>query len=115
IYQAYQEGYFYNGLLGLLLKTGLPGLMAAFGFVWYVSRAGLASLRRINEMGLDEETLFVRFTQLVVAQWFAVVIFFFTLHGDAGAFLQQTAVPAALVLGCTQIWQRRWKQKAEET
>lgn len=104
IYMAYQEGFFYNGLFALLLKTGLPGLAAALGFVYYVSRRGLDCLRRV---GPAEDDLFVRLSQFAVAKWFAVVGFFFFLHGDAGGFLQQTAIAAALVLGCAQVLERR--------
>ncbi|MBK9990472.1 MAG: hypothetical protein IPP19_07010 [Verrucomicrobia bacterium] len=97
---GYVNGIFYNGTLGLLLKTGLPGFICALIYIYIVSRIALELVRRVRQVPMDSQTWFDRFCYLVSAQWFSMVTFFYFLHGDASLWVQNFALPSALILIC---------------
>jgi hypothetical protein len=100
VWMGYINGYFYNGTLGLLLKTGLPGFLFSSLFVWWASRMALELVRLVWRRSMHEQTWFDRFCFLVCAQWFALLIFFYLTHGDASLWMQDFALPAALIMIC---------------
>ena len=100
ILTGYINGYFYNGTLGLLLKTGLPGFLFSSLFVWWSSRMALELVRLVWRRTVQEQTWFDRFCILVCAQWFSLIVFFYLTHGDASLWMQDFALPAALIMIC---------------
>ncbi len=116
IFESYRAGIFYNGTFGLLIKTGLVGFFAAFGFMVYTSREALWILRQVRAAaGEGDPDLFGRYCQFAVAKWFAIALFFVFLHGDAGIFLQQLVMPAGIVFACSRIWRLRTAAAATST
>lgn len=108
IFESYRAGIFYNGTFGLLIKTGLVGFVAAFGFMFFISREALWVLRQVRTAAGDgDPDLFGRYCQFAVAKWFAIALFFIFLHGDAGIFLQQLVMPAGVVFACARLWRMR--------
>lgn len=112
IYTYYVNGYFVNGTFGLLIKSGLIGFLAALGYFYYVSQAAVRLVGEVRARPEEEHDLFDRFSQLVAAQWFSVMLFFLVLHGEAGLFMQQFALPSALVLTCLTLQRRRREERA---
>lgn len=110
---AYESGYFDNGVIGLLLKTGLVGLLAALGYLWFISRAALRCVALVGARPEAERDTFDLYCQLMVAKWFALVVFFLFLRGDASTFMQVFALASAVILLCLKFQQRRaeaWSQ-----
>ena len=103
VWLAYVNGYFYNGTLGLLLKTGLPGLLATSVFVWWLSKMALELVRVVQRRATRDQDNFDRLCLLVCAQWFSAVLFFYVTHGDAGSWMQTFALSAALIMACRRL------------
>jgi hypothetical protein len=100
VWMGYINGYFYNGTLGLLLKTGLPGFLLSSLFVWWISTMALELVRLVWRRTSEDQTWFDRLCFLVCAQWFSLIIFFYLTHGDASVWMQEFALPAALIMIC---------------
>ena len=100
VWMGYINGYFYNGTLGLLLKTGFPGFLFSSLFVWWVSQMALELVRLVWRRDGQNQSWFDRFCLLVCAQWFSLIIFFYLTHGDASLWMQDFALPAALIMIC---------------
>jgi hypothetical protein len=103
VWQQYLNGSFYNGTIGLFLKTGLPGLLCSLFYVWWISRAAADILRTVRRRSADEQGFFDRFALLLCAQWFSTVAFFYLAHGDAGDWLQEVGLSSALILACRRL------------
>ncbi len=103
VYLAYINGQFPNGFISLLVNTGLSGFLAAMGLVYVVSRVALQTLAAVDQIPAERQGAFERLTQLLVAQWFATVLFFFLLHGEASHFLTHLILLAALILVCRRL------------
>jgi hypothetical protein len=100
VWMGYVNGIFYNGTLGLLLKTGLPGFIFSSLFMWWVSRLALELVRLVWRRDGHAQSWFDRFCLLVCAQWFSLIAFFYLTHGDASLWMQDFALPAALIMIC---------------
>ncbi|MFT3868298.1 MAG: hypothetical protein QM715_07355 [Nibricoccus sp.] len=98
IWQQYINGYFYNGLLGSILKTGIIGFICTGSFVFFVSKMAIDVVRMVRIKNQLEWNTFDRVCLLICAQWFSVVLFHYCLHGDAGVWAQIFALPAALIM-----------------
>ena len=103
VWLAYVNGYFYNGTLGLLLKTGLPGLLVTSVFAWWVSKMALELVRLVQRRSMSQQDNFDRLCLLICAQWFSSVLFFYVTHGDAGSWMQTFALSAALIMACRRL------------
>ena len=104
---AYENGYFDNGLLGLLLKLGLFGLAAALAFLFFVTKAALRCARLASARGHGEQDIFDRYCQVIAAKWCATVIFFLLIRGDANTFMQAFALSSSVVFLCLRLQERR--------
>ena len=107
VYQQYANGLFYNGIIGSLVKTGIPGLVTSLLFIFWVSRMAIDLVATIRRKSTEEWTLLDRLGLFISAQWFAFVAFFYFLHGDSAAWMQGFGVPAALILACRRAVQTR--------
>lgn len=100
---AFQNGQFPNGVVSLLVNTGLWGFLAAAGYIVAISRVAVEVVRAVANRSEEERGWFERFAQLSVAHWFAMVAFFFLLHGEASTFVPTFALPGALLLVCRRL------------
>jgi hypothetical protein len=100
---AFQNGQFPNGIVSLLVNTGLWGFLAAAGYVVAISRVAVEVVRAVVARPEEERGWFERFAQLAVAHWFAIAAFFFLLHGEASTFVPTFALPGALLLVCRRL------------
>jgi hypothetical protein len=103
VWRAYVNGFFYNGTLGVLLKTGVPGFIVTSLFVWWLSRMAIELVRCVNRGDSSQQTNFDRLCLLVSAQWFSTVGFFYLMHGDAGTWMQVFALQAGLIMACRRL------------
>ena len=100
VWMGYVNGIFYNGTLGLLLKTGFAGFLLTSLFVWWVSRMALELVKLVWRRSAGMQSWFDRLCLLVCAQWFSLLGFFYLTHGDASLWMQGFALPAALIMVC---------------
>jgi len=109
-YLHVDNGVFYNGTIGLLVNTGLPGTF--FMFLLLAGGTGLAMriLLRIRREGAEDD--FIRLAGLNAALWIANMVSFVFLHGDAESALRAFALPAGLMVACEWHLQRRHRAVA---
>ncbi len=100
VWMGYINGIFYNGTLGLLLKTGLAGFIFSSMFVWWVSRMALAVVWLAWRRSGEDQTWFDRVCFLICAQWFSLLVFFYCTHGDASLWVQNFSLSAGLIMIC---------------
>jgi hypothetical protein len=100
---GYINGAFYNGTIGLLLKTGLPGFLFSSLFVWWGSAMALELVRLVWRRSQQDQAWFDRLCFLVCAQWFSRIVFFYITHGDAAVWMQEFALSAALIMICRRL------------
>lgn len=91
-----QSRTFYNGFIGLMVNTGLPGtffmLLFMFGGsvnAWYITRTFMQGHRH---------DLFSRAAAMFAGVWFFNVLFFLFLHGDSEKAMKSFAFQFALLL-----------------
>lgn len=97
-YLHVDNGIFYNGTIGLLVNTGLPGTV--FMFMVLAGGSVLAGriLVRVRRDGAEDQ--FLRFSGLMAALWTANAVSFVFLHGDAESALRSFALPVGILLAC---------------
>jgi hypothetical protein len=99
----YAQGMFYNGVVGTLLKTGVPGLIFSLLFVGWVSRLALELVGLVRRRGAEAWTIFDRVCLLLCAQWFAVLMLFYITNGDVAWWMQFFGLPAGLILAARRL------------
>lgn len=113
VWLQYINGYYYNGLLGSLLKMGVFGLVCTLAFIIYVSKIALQVVRVVQAREMHEMAVVDRLGLLVCAQWFSSVSFFYLLHGDAGVWGQFFILPASLIIMCKRLLSSEVGQQLE--
>ncbi|HAB19887.1 MAG TPA: hypothetical protein PLX89_25865 [Verrucomicrobiota bacterium] len=104
-YMNIDNGIFYNGTIGLLVNTGVPGTICMFVFLGAGSFLAWRILQLIRQMGAEDD--FSRLSSLVASFWFALVISFVFLHGDAEYALRSFGLPAGILIACRWHLERR--------
>ncbi|MBN9692250.1 MAG: hypothetical protein J0M24_18545 [Verrucomicrobia bacterium] len=104
-YLSADNGIFYNGTVGLLVNTGLPGTVFMFMVLWGGSVQAWRIMRHVRGHGAEDE--FSRFASLQAAWWAANVITFVFLHGDAEYALRWFAMPTGIMIACNWHFSRR--------
>lgn len=89
---------FYNGFIGLLVNTGIPGTTSMLLFLACGSVIAFRLLGRIRQFGCPD--MFSRLCCVLAAQWLAGVIIFLFLHGDSEFAMRSFSLQAALLLCC---------------
>ena len=89
-------GRFYNGFIGLLVNTGIPGLVCMSVFLLGLSRVAWRLLIHLRRFGC-EDTL-ARLCALFAANWLANVIFFYLAHGDSEFAMRTFGLQGGLLL-----------------
>lgn len=104
-YLSADNGIFYNGTIGLLVNTGLPGTVFMFMVLWAGSVQAWRIISHVRAHGAEDD--FSRFASLQAAWWAANVITFVFLHGDAEYALRWFAMPAGIMIVCNWHLSRR--------
>ncbi len=104
---------FYNGFIGLLVNTGLPGTMSMLVFLAAGSAIAIRILLRIRRCGVPDN--FSRLCCILSAQWLGSVIIFLFLHGDSEFAMRSFSLQAALLMCCeynlrTHLTQETYKE-----
>ncbi|MFT3783143.1 MAG: hypothetical protein QM790_14135 [Nibricoccus sp.] len=107
VWLQYMNGFFYNGLIGSILKTGLAGVLCTGAFVIWISRMAFQVVGLVRRIELAQWTVFERLCLLLCAQWFSLLWFFYLLHGDAATWAQYFALPSAMIIACRRLLQDR--------
>lgn len=92
------QGRFYNGFIGLLINTGLPGTIAMFLFLGSGTMLALRILRTIRQQGCDD--MFLRMCSVLGSLWMANLVAFLFLHGDSEYALKTFALQAGVLIAC---------------
>lgn len=111
-YMNADNGIFYNGTVGLLVNTGLPGTFFMFLVLWSGSVLAWRIIQFVRKNGAEDD--FVRFAALQASWWVANVFTFVFLHGDAEFALRWFAMPSGIMIACTWHLSRRVEGLAVE-
>ena len=105
-----QIGRFYNGFIGLLVNTGLPGLFFMSLFLFGVSLLAWRLLRHLRRYGCDD--VLGRLCALLAANWLANVAFFYVAHGDSEFAMRTFGLQSGLLMVASKL---RLQQFADQT
>ena len=94
-------GRFYNGSIGLLVNTGIPGTLFCSMFLLGVSWLAVKVLRHLRRHGCNDN--FARLCCVLASNWLANVIFFYLLHGDSEFVLRIFGLQAGLLMACARL------------
>lgn len=98
-------GRFYNGPIGLMVNTGIPGTVCLLGFLFGVSRVAFRVLRHIRANGAEDG--FSRLSCVVAALWLTQTFVFFFVHGDAEFAMNTFGLLAGTLISCDWALRRR--------
>jgi O-antigen ligase len=99
------HGIFYNGTVGLLVNTGIPGIVSMFCFLGAGSWLALRNLRHIRRHGADDALS--RIACVLSSLWIGQVFSFVFLHGDAEFAMRTFGLEAGMLLLCDHHLSRR--------
>jgi O-antigen ligase len=91
-------GIFYNGTVGLLVNTGIPGTVTMFCFMGAGSWLAFRNLRHIRRHGANDT--FSRMACVLSSLWIGQVFSFVFLHGDAEFAMRTFGLEAGMLLLC---------------
>lgn len=111
-YYFVDNGIFFNGTIGLLVNTGVPGTI----FFFLVLGAGTMTMVRILQFIRREGAgdSFARMSCVLAGLWAAQVSSFIFLHGDSEYALRTFSLPAAMMLACDWHLSRRRRGMEDE-
>lgn len=105
-----QVGRFYNGFIGLLVNTGLPGLLFMSMFLFGISRIAWKLLVHLRVHGCDD-TL-GRLCALLAANWLANVVFFYVAHGDSEFAMRTFGLQSGLLMVASKLRIQQFEAEA---
>jgi hypothetical protein len=108
-YMHVENGVFYNGTIGLLVNTGLPGTFFMFLFMGGVTIAAGRVLLFIRRHGAEDD--FSRFSGFQAALWISNAFSFVFMHGDSEFAMRSFAMPAGLLVACEWHLRRRLRSQ----
>lgn len=100
-------GRFYNGPIGLIVNTGIPGVVCLLGFILATTGVAFRTLSYIRRNGVEDQ--FLRFTCVNSSMWVVHVGVFFFLHGDAEFAMNTFGLHSGTVLATD--WAIRGREK----
>ncbi len=112
-YMSADNGIFYNGTVGLLVNTGLPGTFFMFLVLWSGTLLAWRIIKHVRTHGAEDD--FVRFAVLQASWWIANVFTFVFMHGDAEFALRWFAMPSGIMIACVWHLSRRSEHREVET
>ena len=92
------QGRFYNGVIGLLVNTGLLGTI--FMMILLVSgvRVAWSNIQRLRVLGHGDT--FLRMCALVSGFWMVSALLFIFLHGDSEYALKSFSLQVGILIVC---------------
>jgi len=96
----YDQGMFYNGLFGSVLKTGIPGLICMLAFSWFGSKMAIELIWLVQRRSTSQQSCFDRLCLVLCAQWFAFLVHFYLTNGDVNIWMQTFGINGALIMIC---------------
>lgn len=105
-------GRFYNGPVGLLVNTGIPGTVFMLGILAAGTWVAMGTLRHVRQHGAED--IFSRVACVNAAYWVVQVGVFLFLHGDAEFAMNTFGLHLGLVLSANEVLieRRRAAQQA---
>jgi len=104
-----QIGRFYNGVVGLLVNTGIFGTTFMLLFLGAGTALALKIVRLLRTNGCEDN--FERVCSLLSGLWMADVIAFLFLHGDSEYAMKTFSLQAGLLLVCHKRLTERIQQQ----
>jgi hypothetical protein len=98
-------GIFYNGTVGLLVNTGIPGTVTMFSFLGAGTWLAFRNLRHVRRHGADDP--FSRMACVLSSLWIGQFFSFIFLHGDAEFAMRTFGLEAGMLLLCDYNLSRR--------
>ncbi len=106
-------GRFYNGPIGLMVNTGIPGTVCLVGFLVFVSRVAYRILVHVRTHGAEDR--FSRMCCVIASLWLTQTFVFFVIHGDAEFAMNTFGLLAGTVITCDWALRRRARDLVPET
>jgi O-antigen ligase len=92
------QGRFFNGMVGLLVNTGLLGTFMMLLFLFSGTLLAFKVMRILREYGCEDD--FARIASIITGLWMANAIGFILLHGDSEYAMKTFSLQAGLLLIC---------------
>jgi hypothetical protein len=99
------QGVFYNGLIGLMVNTGVFGTLGMLIFLYGGTRVAVRIVLHLRREGCEDT--FARICAVSSGLWFTGVLLFLFLHGDAETALKTFSLRAGLLLVCESLLRKR--------
>jgi hypothetical protein len=100
-----QQGVFYNGFIGLMINTGLPGTVGMGLVILGGTLLALRVLRLVRTLGSD--LILCRVASILGGFWVVSVLFFLFLHGDAELALKSFALQLGTLIMSERLLRQR--------
>ena len=107
-----EQGKFYNGFIGLMVNTGIPGTATMLMFLFGGTLLSFRIIGHLRRYGADDD--FSRMCSLASGLWIANVTAFLIFHGDSEIALKTFAVQSGLLLVAHRLLLRRVGVLAED-
>jgi hypothetical protein len=98
-------GKFYNGVIGLMINTGVFGTFFMLLFMLAGSLLAWRVIRHLRKYGCDDS--FSRICSLIACLWMANMIAFIFIHGDSEFAMKTFSFQAGLLMACHRLLQER--------
>jgi len=92
------QGKFYNGVIGLMINTGIFGTVFMIAFMLAGSKLAWNIIRHLRAYGCADN--FARVCCIVAGLWLANVLAFLFLHGDSEWAMKTFSLQAGVLLVC---------------
>jgi O-antigen ligase len=99
------QGKFYNGIIGLLVNTGIMGTVFMFVFLGAGTALATKTMRLVHIKGCEDSFSLV--CSVIAGLWMSNVIAFLFLHGDSEYAMKTFSLQAGLLLTCHYHLQQR--------
>jgi O-antigen ligase len=106
-------GKFYNGFVGLLVNTGLPGTCFMLLFLTAGSALAWRVMRHLRRHGCED--VFSRMCSLLAGSWMANVIAFLFIHGDSEFAMKTFSLSAGMLMVCESALRHRLRDDSSPT
>lgn len=99
------QGRFYNGVIGLLVNTGLFGFLGMLIFLGAGTILAAKIIRYLRRQGCHDD--FSRMCSLIASLWLANVVAFLIFHGDSEFAMKTFALQGGVLIACNRALERR--------
>lgn len=98
---AIDQGFFYNGVIGLLVTTGLPGTIGMLLFLLGGTILSFRILRLARQNGAND--VLTRVNVLAAAQFLVNLVSFIFLHGNAQWAVKYFSLQTGIMIGAQRL------------